>query len=135
MLARLRGWTTLTTLHPQFFNKIESKIDNAGGGKPAATAGGPPPDLSSPPSRRQLYRYREQAGVNLGSWFSLEGWLSPSLFDQNGTPKGSEMDLVEKLGADKATEVLERHWDSWMNDGDWQVRGRASYETSAYATS
>lgn len=31
------------------------------------------------------------------------------------------MDLLEKLGPEKAREVLEKHWDGWVNEGDWKV--------------
>lgn len=83
----------------------------------------PPLDLNSPPSQRHLYQYRQQHGVNLGSWFTLETWLTGSLFRGVQGQKDSEMDLLHGLGPDKAKQVLESHWDHFVNDGDWKVCG------------
>lgn len=71
-------------------------------------------------TQRQLYRYRQQHGVNLGSWFTLEAWLTGSLFNDVNGQRDSEMDLIKGLPADRARQVLEAHWDNFINDGDWQ---------------
>lgn len=72
-----------------------------------------------------MYYHRKQYGVNLGSWFTLESWLTGSLFQGAKDPKGSEMDLLHGLGPEKAKQVLESHWDNFVNDGDWKVSARA----------
>ncbi|UZJ52342.1 hypothetical protein CBS101457_001662 [Exobasidium rhododendri] len=64
-------------------------------------------------------RYRKQRGVNLGSFFTLEAWLTPSLFNGVNNAK-SEYDLCKQLGEHEAKERLERHWNSFIDDGDWQ---------------
>lgn len=71
-----------------------------------------------------MYHHRKQYGVNLGSWFTLESWLTGSLFQGAKDPKGSEMDLLHGLGPEKAKQVLEGHWDNFINDGDWKVSAR-----------
>lgn len=69
-----------------------------------------------------MFQLQKQRGVNLGSWFSLESWLTPSLFEKANEPKGSEYDVVSALSTDNARVLLEKHWDNFINDGDWSVR-------------
>ncbi len=86
-----------------------------------AAANAPPPtSVDAPPTRRDIYLHRKQRGVNLGSWFSLEGWLTPSLFQKAKEPKGSEFDVVAGMDPDEAKAMLETHWDNFINDGDLQ---------------
>lgn len=63
--------------------------------------------------------YRKQRGVNLGSLYTLETWLTPSLFNDVRDAK-SEHDLCSKLDAKAAKERLERHWNAFIDAGDWQ---------------
>ncbi|SPC67782.1 related to MTO1 protein involved in mitochondrial tRNA modification [Ustilago sp. UG-2017b] len=63
---------------------------------------------------------RALRGINLGSWFSLEGWLTPSLFQKAKEPKGSELDVVAGMEPNEAKAMLENHWDNFINDGDLQ---------------
>ena len=78
--------------------------------------------------------YRRQRGVNLGSFFTLEKWLTPSLFD--GVSGHSEHDLCRTLDAHQAKERLEKHWNSFVDQGDWKVcneetlMGRTDYCSS-----
>ena len=65
-------------------------------------------------------RYRKQRGVNLGSLFTLEPWLTPSLFE-GVRGAGSEYDLCKQLGEEQARRRLEKHWDTFIDDGDWKV--------------
>lgn len=58
--------------------------------------------------------------MNLGSFFTLETWLTPSLFDGVKGAK-SEYDLCQQLEQQQVRERLERHWNSFIDDGDWQV--------------
>jgi glucan 1,3-beta-glucosidase len=71
-----------------------------------------------------ISRYRKQRGVNLGSFYTLEVWLTPSLFEGVSKAK-SEYDLCKQLGEHKARERLENHWNTFVNQGDWQVSGEA----------
>ncbi|KAG8817480.1 Glucan 1,3-beta-glucosidase 3, partial [Serendipita sp. 411] len=65
-----------------------------------------------------VYRYRKQQGVNLGSWFLLEGWMAPSLFTCASGPAISELDVAKGWnGQSKA--VLERHWDTFITEDDF----------------
>ena len=47
-----------------------------------------------PPSATEILRYRYQYGVNLGSIFVLERWLSPDMFDDSCIGD-SELDAVQ----------------------------------------
>ncbi|WVF67132.1 hypothetical protein IAT40_001877 [Kwoniella sp. CBS 6097] len=66
---------------------------------------------------QSVFRYRQQRGVNLGSWFSLERWISPNVFRAAAQPGQSDFDVASGRDAKK---ILEEHWDTWMNDGDWR---------------
>ncbi|KAK0454061.1 glycoside hydrolase superfamily [Desarmillaria tabescens] len=78
------------------------------------------PPLYQPPTSRQIYRFRKQREVNLGSWFTLEDWLTPSLFQQAAGRKSSEMDILEGMSQDSAKNMLEHHWGHFVDDGDWE---------------
>ncbi|WWC60250.1 uncharacterized protein I303_102816 [Kwoniella dejecticola CBS 10117] len=64
-----------------------------------------------------VFRYRQQRGVNLGSWFSLERWICESVFRNAIQPGQSDFDVAS--GRD-AKRVLEEHWDTWIGDDDWK---------------
>lgn len=71
------------------------------------------------PSKHQMYTYRKQRGVNLGSLFTLETWLTPSLF--NGVQgANSEFDLCNSFDPNTVRQRLEHHWNTFVNQGDWQ---------------
>lgn len=106
----------------KFLAKVQDKFDQGAGGgaQPINSLAPPPTSIEAPPARRDIYLYRKQRGVNLGSWFSLEGWLTPSLFQKAKEPKGSELDVVAGMDPDEAKSMLENHWDNFINDGDLQ---------------
>ncbi|KAL2822551.1 glycoside hydrolase superfamily [Aspergillus granulosus] len=58
-------------------------------------------------------------GVNLGGWFVLEPWITPSLFDEAGDGAVDEYTLTEILGKDEATARLSEHWGSFITEGDF----------------
>ncbi|WVQ64857.1 uncharacterized protein L199_003026 [Kwoniella botswanensis] len=64
-----------------------------------------------------VFRYRYQRGVNLGSWFTLERWIASHPFRNAHQPGQSDFDVASGRDAKK---VLEEHWDTWMNEGDWR---------------
>jgi glucan 1,3-beta-glucosidase len=54
-------------------------------------------------------------GVNLGGWFVLEGWMTPSLFEGvNGSDETAFME--QKPGA---LQVLQNHWDTFITEQDF----------------
>ncbi|WWC68684.1 uncharacterized protein I206_102618 [Kwoniella pini CBS 10737] len=64
-----------------------------------------------------IFRYRQQRGVNLGSWFSLERWICQNVFRNASQPGQSDFDVAS--GKD-AKRILEEHWDTWIRDEDWK---------------
>ena len=66
-----------------------------------------------------IYRYRRQHSVNLGSLFVLESWMVPSLFACAAQPAVSELDVANGWGG-SARALLERHWDTWITEKDFQ---------------
>ena len=66
-----------------------------------------------------IYRYRQQQSVNLGSLFVLESWMVPSLFACAAQPAVSELDVANGWGG-SARALLERHWDTWITEKDFQ---------------
>ncbi|KAJ4479076.1 glycoside hydrolase superfamily [Lentinula aciculospora] len=104
--------------------KIQSKIEKVldskdkDGGTLSISKSDIPP-LAQPPNSRQIYCFRKQHGVNLGSWFTLENWLTPSLFQHAVEPKSSEMDVLRGLGPQGAKSMLENHWSHFIDEGDW----------------
>lgn len=66
-------------------------------------------------------------GVNLGGWFVLEPYITPSLFDIWSLPNNDtlvpvdEYHYTEKLGKSLAKQRLETHWDTWYNESDFKL--------------
>ncbi|KAI6000408.1 glycoside hydrolase family 5 protein [Pisolithus orientalis] len=67
--------------------------------------------------RTLLYRHRKQRGVNIGSWFVLERWITEQPFRCAAPPCQSDLDVAR--GA-HANEILEHHWDSWVSATDFE---------------
>lgn len=55
-------------------------------------------------------------GVNLGGWFVLEPWITPSIFEPWATSQTvvDEYTLCATLGQDAARSTLQAHWNSWI---------------------
>ncbi|KAG6332793.1 hypothetical protein ID866_6295 [Astraeus odoratus] len=66
--------------------------------------------------RSLLYRHRKQRGVNLGSWFVLERWITETPFRHALFPGQSDLDIAKGT---QPKEILERHWDSWITAEDF----------------
>lgn len=103
-----------------------------------------PIDETFPPfdeASANIYRYRQQQSVNLGSWcvpainslttilalnmylsrFVHENWMTPSLFKCAAGKKLSELDIASGWGSTtNAKAVLERHWDTFVNQSDFE---------------
>ncbi|KAJ1951032.1 Glucan 1,3-beta-glucosidase 3, partial [Linderina pennispora] len=62
-------------------------------------------------------------GVNIGSMFCLEPWISTELYkpytEGKDNPPESEGDLIECMGSE-AKQKMEAHWDSWIQRGDFE---------------
>ncbi|KAJ6561112.1 glycoside hydrolase superfamily [Mycena vulgaris] len=63
-----------------------------------------------------IYRYRKQRGVNLGSWFVLERWITDAPFRHAAPPAQSDLDVARGVHARQA---LETHYDAWITEPDW----------------
>ncbi|KAI0341792.1 glycoside hydrolase [Trametopsis cervina] len=71
-------------------------------------------------AKANVYRYRQQQSVNLGSWFVHEDWMTPSLFACAADKQLSEVDIAHGWGStDAARAVLEKHWDTFITDADF----------------
>lgn len=57
-------------------------------------------------------------GVCLGSWFVVEFFMVPSLFGDTGAL--SEYSLTEALGKEKSRKLLEKHWDTFIQESDFR---------------
>ncbi|KAK2462626.1 hypothetical protein APHAL10511_005359 [Amanita phalloides] len=66
---------------------------------------------------QEVYQYRKQRGVNLGSWFVQERWICESTFRYAQLPGQSDLDIARGRNA---KEVLEEHWDRWVQEDDWR---------------
>lgn len=61
-------------------------------------------------------------GVNLGGWFVLEPWITPSIFEGNAAV--DEWTYTQELGKDAAKSQLSAHWNSWITQDDFnQIAG------------
>ncbi|KAL5523241.1 EXG3_1 [Sanghuangporus sanghuang] len=88
------------------------KLANYGHDKPPVTVDA----YDGPISLQDVYRYRKQRGVNLGSWFTLERWISDAPFRGAKAPAVSDYDTAR---GENAKEILENHWDNWITEADW----------------
>ncbi|KAK0459612.1 glycoside hydrolase superfamily [Desarmillaria tabescens] len=71
--------------------------------------------------KANIYRYRRQFSVNLGSWFVHEQWMTPSVFEQASGKQISEYDIAS--GCDSladAQSLLEQHWDTFITEDDFE---------------
>ncbi|KAH8108792.1 glycoside hydrolase [Phellopilus nigrolimitatus] len=75
-----------------------------------------PLEIDGPISTRVVYSFRKQRGVNLGSWFTLERWISDAPFRQAQHPSQSDYDVAK---GPNAKEILEKHWETWITEDDW----------------
>lgn len=75
-------------------------------------------------NERQLsfdYNGGKVRGVNLGGWFVLEPWITPSIFSQwaNGGGVVDEYTYTAALGKDEASRRLNQHWATWITQADF----------------
>ena len=64
------------------------------------------------------YDQTKVRGVNLGGWFVLEPWITPSIFEAVNGPV-DEFSLCQTLGHDVCLQRLTAHWNSWIQAADF----------------
>ncbi len=73
--------------------------------------------------KRQIsfnYSNDKVRGVNLGGWFVIEPFITPSLFEVFGdTPPIDEWTYSQALGKSEALSRLENHWATWITEEDF----------------
>ncbi|KAK0210638.1 glycoside hydrolase [Desarmillaria ectypa] len=80
--------------------------------------------------KADIYRYRRQFSVNLGSWLVLEQWMTPSVFRQASGKQISEYDIAS--GCDSiadAQSLLEQHWDTFITEDDFEYMANLGINT------
>ncbi|CEP63033.1 glucan 1,3-beta-glucosidase LALA0_S07e00892g [Lachancea lanzarotensis] len=79
-------------------------------------------------NKKRFYDYQNAVlrGVNIGGWFVLEPFITPSLFETFRTQENSdegipadEYHYTQALGQDVASSRLEQHWSSWFTEKDF----------------
>lgn len=67
------------------------------------------------------YGTEKVRGVNLGGWFVLEPWITPSIFQPwaDNQLVVDEWTLCETLGPDQALTTLQNHWNTWITQDDF----------------
>ncbi|KAJ7104177.1 glycoside hydrolase family 5 protein [Mycena belliarum] len=59
-------------------------------------------------------------GVNLGGWFVLEPWITPSLFVNTGNDAiVDEFTFGSMQDSATALSVLQKHWETWITEDDF----------------
>lgn len=76
------------------------------------------------PVQANVYRYRQQQGVNLGAWFVQEGWMESNFMSCATGAKQAEFDILSGFGTSangigNATAYMEKHWDTWITENDF----------------
>lgn len=82
---------------------------------------GPVVQKGQKPSKKDIYRNRNNFGVNFGSCFVLEKWIYPSLFQEGGdTELEAVQNTIKHKGKEAAKEKLENHWNNYVTEDDWK---------------
>ncbi|KAJ7632503.1 glycoside hydrolase superfamily [Roridomyces roridus] len=68
------------------------------------------------PQSAIVYRYRQKYGVNCGSLYVYEHWMTPSVFACAAGRSASEIDIAS--GAN-ARAILENHWNNFISESDF----------------
>ncbi|CAK7909063.1 glucan 1,3-beta-glucosidase [[Candida] anglica] len=67
------------------------------------------------------YQNDKIRGVNLGGWFVLEPYMTPSLFEVFDDIPVDEYHYTKVLGKDLAKQRLETHWKNWITEDDFKA--------------
>ena len=67
------------------------------------------------------YQNDKVRGVNLGGWFVLEPWITPSIFSDwaDQTTVVDEYTYTQTLGKSEASSRLTNHWNTWITQDDF----------------
>ncbi|KAL8629002.1 hypothetical protein Q9189_005301 [Teloschistes chrysophthalmus] len=73
------------------------------------------------------YNGQKVRGVNLGGWFVLEPWITPSIFDEWSTSQTvvDEYTYTKTLGKSEASSRLSKHWNTWITQDDFNAIAKA----------
>ncbi|KDQ59273.1 glycoside hydrolase family 5 protein [Jaapia argillacea MUCL 33604] len=59
-------------------------------------------------------------GVNLGGWFVLEPWITPSIFQNTNNPAiVDEYTFGQMQDYNTALGILQNHWNTWITEADF----------------
>ncbi|KAI0749793.1 glycoside hydrolase [Daedaleopsis nitida] len=101
--------------------KANSAGNDSGTATPTATGtateAGTSPSASATP-----FSYGKDTirGVNLGGWFVLEPWITPSIFENTDNADIiDEYTFGQMQDHDHALNVLQNHWDTWITEDDF----------------
>ena len=69
------------------------------------------------------YNNDKVRGVNLGGWFVLEPWITPSIFSEwaDSSTVVDEYTYTKTLGKDEASSRLTNHWNTWITQDDFNA--------------
>jgi len=72
------------------------------------------------PSEDEILRFRYHHGVDCGSLFVLEKWLTPSMYAQgaNSSELAAVTAAISHGGVASAQKQLEAHWANMLTDSD-----------------
>lgn len=77
--------------------------------------------MSLPITSRELYRSRQNVGVNLGGCFVREKWIFNSIFPGNTQVELDAVALdVQTIGVDQTRVKMENFWKSYISNDDWR---------------
>ncbi|KAJ6513276.1 glycoside hydrolase family 5 protein [Mycena sanguinolenta] len=99
---------------------------SAGSTAPTSTTGTSAASVSSPTSSATpsstpfAYGKTPIRGVNLGGWFVLEPWITPSIFSNtNNDAIVDEYTFGSMQDSATALSVLQNHWATWITEDDF----------------
>ena len=67
------------------------------------------------------YNSQKVRGVNLGGWFVLEPWITPSIFEAAPNSAVDEYTYCQALGKGEALNRLSKHWNTWITQADFSA--------------
>ncbi|EIN04828.1 glycoside hydrolase family 5 protein [Punctularia strigosozonata HHB-11173 SS5] len=98
-------------------------ISSSAGASASATATGTATGTATSPTVSETpFKYGTDTirGVNLGGWFVLEPWITPSMFENTGNDDiVDEFTFGQLQDDDVALKALQNHWETWMTEEDF----------------
>lgn len=85
------------------------------------SSGNDPKEITPRPAWNWNDKMSKAIGVALGNWLVLERWMDEDWFTKYSNPDDwDEWSLVQTLGDDKAYQVLDNHFDSFVSEDQVQ---------------